>query len=164
MTVFACRMVRVSTSPRWQPRLRELVENLLHRIGPQCNGDYAHMKDWDHSDRYDYVSETKWGNGKVTHYRHQGTHPYLCDEVKRYIWEQQDYGRLSEHSVLATKMQCCVRAGADVAVAPSAGVLGWTAGDLSAMWAPRPLPQWVRNYFTDDFDITTAPAKEPIWL
>lgn len=41
---------------------------------------------------------------------------------------------------------CCVRAGLDVAVSPSGGVLGFTAGDIREMY-PEGVPQWVKEFF-----------------
>lgn len=42
--------------------------------------------------------------------------------------------------------KCCVRAGLDMAVAPSAGVAGFTAGDIRTMY-PDGLPQWLDETF-----------------
>lgn len=39
-------------------------------------------------------------------------------------------------------VHCCVRAGLDFAAAPSAGVLGFTAGDVRRMY-PEGVPDWV---------------------
>ena len=171
MTVFALRMVRVSTTKRWQPQLRELVADFLDRIGPNCNGDFAHMIDWDHSEAYDYIDTHTWACGTTTSNRHKGTHPYLCDEVTRFIWDMEDEGRLprrsgyddpKKDSALAINLQCCIRAAADVAVAPSAGVLGWNVGQLRAMWNNRPLPKWVTGFW--ETDISTASDETPVWL
>ena len=39
-------------------------------------------------------------------------------------------------------VHCCIRAGLDFASAPSAGVIGFTAGDLRRMY-PEGVPDWV---------------------
>lgn len=44
-------------------------------------------------------------------------------------------------------ISACVRAGLDVAVAPSAGVAGLTAGDVRRMW-PEGVPSWVKDFFS----------------
>lgn len=167
MTVFSMRMVRVATSPRWQPKLRELVLNFLDRI--DGNADWQHMKDWDHSESYDYVDTHKWACGTVTSHRRQGTHHSLCDEVARFIWDMEDEGilpRLPEgsdrESGMAVKLNCCIRSGCDVAVSPSAGVVGWTVGDIKAMWRKRPVPKWVKAFFTED--ISALKDEVPVWL
>jgi hypothetical protein len=41
-------------------------------------------------------------------------------------------------------VRCCLRAGLDCASAPSAGVMGFTAGDLRRMY-PRGVPKWVKG-------------------
>lgn len=39
---------------------------------------------------------------------------------------------------------CCIRAGLDCACSPSAGVMGFTAGDLRRMY-PEGVPDWVKG-------------------
>lgn len=41
-------------------------------------------------------------------------------------------------------VSCCVRAGLDLAVKPSAGVAGFTAGDIRKMY-PEGVPDWVKE-------------------
>ena len=53
---------------------------------------------------------------------------YLCHEQ----WQDQWGG----------PVRCCVRAGLDTASAPSAGVLGFTAGDIRRMY-PEGVPEWI---------------------
>jgi len=159
MKVFALRMVRVATTPRWQPQLRQLVSDALNRF--DSNGSFPEFINWDNSiDRY--------APGR---YNNRESCEPLCDEVTRFIWDMEDEGRLPRRSnwgdpkgesMMAVKLQCCIRAAADVAAAPSAGVLGWNVGQLKAMWHNRPLPKWVTNFF--DGDITTASDDTPIWL
>lgn len=58
-----------------------------------------------------------------------------CDDIEsmaREQWADQWGG----------PVRCCIRAGLDMAVAPSAGVVGFTAGDLRRMY-PRGVPKWV---------------------
>lgn len=66
-----------------------------------------------------------------------------CDEVSALAseqWDQQWGG----------PVHCCIRAGLDCASAPSAGVLGFTAGDLRRMY-PEGVPDWIsqpgQNWF-----------------
>jgi len=58
-----------------------------------------------------------------------------CDEIRDHHYEQWDdqYGG---------PIQCCVRAGLDFAASPSAGVLGFTAGDVRRMY-PEGVPTWL---------------------
>lgn len=72
----------------------------------------------------------RWG-----YRRHEGWFHCTCDE-DRYAWEEawldQWFGPVS----------CCLRAGIDFASEPSAGVLGFTAGDIRRMY-PEGVPDWV---------------------
>jgi len=58
--------------------------------------------------------------------------------------------------------RCCIRAGFDVAVSQSAGVLGFTAGDLRRMY------NGVVQDWTTSLDLDTPfeqiPDDEHIWL
>ena len=58
-----------------------------------------------------------------------------CDEIEYlYVeqWKEQWGG----------PVHCCIRAGLDMAVAPSGGVIGFTAGDVRRMY-PDGVPSWV---------------------
>lgn len=59
----------------------------------------------------------------------------ICDNIEHAIYEQWD-------EQWGGPVRCCIRAGLDFASAPSAGVLGFTAGDLRRMY-PRGVPKWV---------------------
>lgn len=80
-----------------------------------------------------------------------------CDslEQEELAWEQFD-------NQWSGPIHCCVRAGLDMAVAPSAGVLGFTAGDLRNMY-PEGVPDWVtlpgenwRYWLSDEENCTFA--------
>ena len=58
-----------------------------------------------------------------------------CDEVKILFWEQWD-------EQFGGPIRCCIRAGLDCASAPSAGVVGFNAGDIRAMY-PEGVPEWL---------------------
>jgi hypothetical protein len=90
---------------------------------------------------------------------------YVCDYVDE---------RLSEHyhtkyttdkekgNRFLAQVRACVRAGFDVAVEPSAGVIWFTVGDLRSIF-PNGLPEWVQTHFespiTDD-----VPDNIKAWL
>ena len=62
------------------------------------------------------------------------------------------------------QVQCCIRAGLDVASVPSAGVLGFTVGDLRRMY-PLGLPGWIAGFFTKPGPITAETADAVgVWL
>jgi len=58
-----------------------------------------------------------------------------CDELDSLFYEQwsEQWGG---------PVRCCIRAGLDMASAPSAGVIGFTAGDVRRMY-PEGVPDWV---------------------
>lgn len=169
MKVFALRMVRATTSPRWRGPLRKLVAGFLERLS--WNGDFPNIIDWDHSTDYDYVDSHTWADGKTSHWRRKGTHAYLCDEVTRYIWDMEDEGKLprrsgfddpDKESRMANHLQCCIRAACDVAASPSAGVCGYRMRHLREMWRGRKLPKWVVSYL--GCDVTQLDDETHVWL
>lgn len=62
----------------------------------------------------------------------------------------------------AVQLKCCIRAGFDVAVAPSAGVVGFDAGMLRRMWDGPP-PEWVCRWFEAPLAPDT-PDATPVWI
>lgn len=58
-----------------------------------------------------------------------------CDEVEDHFYDQWD-------EQWGGPVRCCIRAGLDCASAPSGGVVGFTAGDIRAMY-PDGVPAWV---------------------
>lgn len=60
----------------------------------------------------------------------------VCDDIEMAIYEQWD-------DQWGGPVRCCIRAGLDFASSPSAGVIGFTAGDLRAMWPAEGVPEWV---------------------
>jgi hypothetical protein len=65
-------------------------------------------------------------------------------------------------------VRCCLRAGLDLASAPSAGVGGFTAGDLFAMY-PEGLPDWLGSQeFGPEVgpprQLRDIPAEHGVWL
>ncbi len=58
-----------------------------------------------------------------------------CDEIEQLFSEQWD-------EQWGGPVRCCIRAGLDCASAPSAGVIGFNAGDVRRMY-PEGVPDWV---------------------
>lgn len=58
-----------------------------------------------------------------------------CDELETLLTEQWD-------QQWGGPVRCCIRAGLDCAAAPSAGVVGFSAGDVRRMY-PEGVPDWV---------------------
>lgn len=76
---------------------------------------------------------------------------------RNFQWEEKWWGRV----------QCCLRAGLDVAVRPSAGVLGFTVCDLRRMYRGN-IPAWVNNDWHDPegrpADLNQGECAVGIWL
>ena len=82
-----------------------------------------------------------------------------CDEIADRYYEQWD-------DQWGGPVCCCIRAGLDFASAPSAGVLGFTAGDLRRMY-PEGVPEWVfppderlRYFVSDELNGTFAELSD----
>lgn len=95
---------------------------------------------------------------------------YVGDEVSRLLYDaghnderQFKNGNVEqiEHRFI-NQVTCCIRAGLDVALTPSAGVLGWTVGDLRRMY-PLGLPAWVATFFVEPIT-SKASDEERVWL
>jgi hypothetical protein len=90
----------------------------------------------------------------------------VCDAVSNFVDERHYHVRTSTgepyENRFARQVNACVRAGFDLAVAPSAGVTGFTIGDLRTIFNRR-LPQWVKAFFTPPLSGRIA-DNEPVWL
>lgn len=137
-------------TPARREKLLAEVEDCIEYV--VCNGLDA-INDWDVADYrdgrlYEYsagtrVSDWMWDN--------------------RYEREVEDRKGNVEVACgrFGTMIICCVRAGFDVAVSPSGGVLGYTIGDVRNIFDGG-LPDWVKEFFTDSLD--SASDNESVWL
>lgn len=94
---------------------------------------------------------------------------YVCDAVQTAL-SRHDHSRYNDRTGVERdcgnkfyeQVSCCIRAGLDVASAPSAGVIGFTVGDLRRMY-PDGLPDWLTVGYeppiTDD-----TPDDAGVWL
>lgn len=124
--------------------------------------DFAETYDWDSGPTYvcDRMSEFVTDNG---FYHVEGAILRAAeargvelsdDRVNQLIdeWEDRWFG----------PVHCCVRAGLDVAAEPSAGVLGFSVGDLRRMY-PEGLPAWLTSLGWNA-PLATAPNAMGVWL
>ncbi len=95
-------------------------------ISPRCVGD---MLSEFLAEQNGYAPRCK----PCSSWRHDGE--CRCDEIHGKFYEQWD-------EQWGGPVHCCIRAGLDMASAPSAGVLGFTAGDVRRMY-PEGVPAWV---------------------
>lgn len=94
---------------------------------------------------------------------------YICDQVENHLNRYRHYrynertGEETEHrNRFANQVSCCIRAGLDLASSPSAGVLGFTVGDLRRMY-PEGVPDWVVNGYEPPITPQT-PDNAAVWL
>lgn len=109
-----------------------------------CNG-IEDIEDWDGS------------KGKV----------YVCDRMSDWLYDNghSHYHRVTDEekgNKFANQVSCCVRAGFDLAVAPSAGVVGFDVGDLRRACGGR-IPKWISRFFDPPLP-TNAPDGDALWL
>lgn len=92
---------------------------------------------------------------------------YVCDRMNTWLYDNGHlHYRCSDDAErrnrFADHVSCCVRAGFDIAVAPSAGVIAFNVGDLERACRGR-IPKWVREWFDPPLPLD-APKHEGVWL
>lgn len=87
---------------------------------------------------------------------------YVCDEMSDFLWENR-YEFNRGKGRFGTMLSACVRAGFDMAVCPSAGVTGFTVGDLRSVFDGR-IPEWVADRFDDKEALMKANDNEGVWI
>ncbi len=137
-------------TPARKAKLLAAVEDCIDWV--MCNG-LDTVEDWDRS---------IYKDGRLAH-ECAGT------RVDQYLWDNRyEFERERKGSVecvcgrFGDMLSACVRAGFDLAVAPSGGVLGFTVGDLRIAVGPD-LPDWVVNWFSPPLPADVADAEE-LWL
>lgn len=104
-------------------------------------------------------------------YRRRAAYP--CDSFDGYVWDRgyiRETKDGEERGEFGSAIMCCIRAGFDVAVHPSAGVLGFTVGTLRTMF-PEGLPPYLAAYWAemrDDkgnpIDFAACSDSDGVWL
>lgn len=167
---FALRMARTCWKGRRNPGRKWIEEAVLDVFDSIDAQDLPLIRDWDNSDNY--PEGHPWC--RVDRYGHSAHPPYMCDLLTEWRW---DYARANAQmpAKLADRIErakdrdeydladdlerewvdhwggpvsSCVRAGLDVAVSMSAGVLGFTAGDVRHMY-PEGVPDWISRQWDD---------------
>lgn len=157
---FARRMVNVAVSSRKRsPSRADVLGNIDFffecRMDP--NEEWSRVRDWDHTEK---KADARDRSGPMC----PGDH--ISDLTEHFIpnyWSLSDsesqYEKAYERFV--SPVACCVRAGLDVACAPSAGVIGFTVGDIRSMY-PEGVPAWIAAFFEGNF--ADFKDKEPVCL
>lgn len=163
---FATRMAR--TYPQRNAAMREAFESCVVNF-IECHTsdgkDIAGVSGWDEGKNgsgyaCDHFSEWWWSTMRVWY-----DAPRDYYEDRRRGGTPKAFERWEERWV--TPVSCCIRAGLDMASAPSAGVVGFTVGDLKRMY-PEGIPAWVSEGMMDDegkpVDLNAEPASQGVWL
>lgn len=153
---FAMRMARTCFRNHRRPNSVWIIEQVDSWFyWRDYQGDWVEYTSWDQDDYplCDHVNEfyeSEYPNVRCKACQHEDCrkrYPYYenecrfcdtecrCDDVKYLAGEQFADQWLGP-------VRCCLRAGIDFACEPSAGVLGFTAGDVRRMF-PEGVPEWV---------------------
>lgn len=140
-------------TPARKVKLLSEVEECIDWV--VCNG-LETVEDWDSSVRY--------GNSRHEYYESAST------RVDQYLWDNRyEFERENKHGVEVVRgrfgdmLSACVRAGFDMAVAPSGGVVGFTVGDLRDIFDGT-IPDWIAEHFENPAELMNAGRNEGVWL
>jgi len=166
---FAERMAKTCFKMRRNPMWRDILANVEFFFDCLDEEDIQCIENWDHSNPYPigskYYSRTYktscWhcnGNkkpdckyncedGRIYDYAKPMCVGDMCSEHSEswnpYYWSGLSDDQHEKHQEqFCGPVTCCIRAGLDMAVAPSGGVLGFTAGDIRRMY-PEGVPDWI---------------------
>lgn len=161
---FALRMAKATISLRRRaPSRATVIENIKDffecRMEPD---DWQWVQNWDHNhDNPADPDGRRYGMSVSSHIREMAE-----DWIPNYHGLSARAFERAE-SRWAGPAQCCIRAGLDVAVAPSAGVAGFTVADIRRMY-PEGVPDWVKTFFEptqeDKRTFDQLQDKEYVWL
>lgn len=106
-----------------------------------------------------------WGDAPPEYSEFTSWDENIIDHVESYFsqYYHEDFNGRERGNKYLNQLQCCLRAGVDVAVSPSGGVVGFTLGDVKNIFH-RHLPLWVRAFWEHDPRIDTLPDDTPVWL
>ena len=140
---FAMRMAKHCYPKATKARKAKIIEEVKdYFYWRRLQKDWSEITDWD-------------GNGD---------NYCLCDQVREFFEKYLHYSRREDDYTgrFHEQIVCCIRAGFDVAVEPSGGVIGFTVGDVKRMWNGAIVPDWVKEGWDSPFD--TMLDSDAIWL
>lgn len=168
---FAIRMARTCYADHKRPGGQEILDWVMEFL-ERWSEDYVHVKNWDQSDDWDYVCDDfhSWEDDYCPNFWWR-IHDELVDESLD--WEARE-ATASERAEKAQEqwteqfmgpVRCCIRSALDMATEIGGGVVGFTLGDVRAMY-PEGIPPFVRRHYEDDRQIflDDLQDQEPIWL
>lgn len=95
----------------------------------------------------------------------------VSTRVDEYLWDNRyEFERENKHGFelvcgrFGNMLSSCVRAGFDMAVSPSGGVIGFTIGDVRDIFDGT-IPDWIADQFAEDKPALLAAGRdEGVWL
>lgn len=144
---FAIRMAKTCFG-RKRKQVLERTEQFFEWMESGCHaGDFADylpaIEDWDSCG--EWPAGSRWAQ----YGRPQPVCDFVSDMAEYWVpgyWgkiDRSDWERIEK--AWCGGPSACIRAGLDVAVSPSAGVAGFTAGDIRRMY-PDGVPVWVKAF------------------
>ena len=142
---FALRMARTCYPATMRAPSRKWIVDRVEEFIDQMEDDRERITDWDSS----------WPEPPGSTYR---SFECVSDRMSEFEWDNLPWRvQKLEHDEKFEEFEeaidrwfgpvkCCVRAGLDLASAPSAGVVGFTIGDLRRMY-PEGIPDWIASGF-----------------
>ena len=111
----------------------------------------------------DFLTSMKQFQDEVSDWDGEGSGLCVGDELESFLEERGLFHEdPDKYHRFANQVSCCVRAGFDVAISPSAGVVGFDVNMLKRMWADS-IPDWVCHWFEPPLNGTEA-GSNAIWL
>ena len=142
---FATRMAYHGWPDATDERKRKIVSDVRSFIDGM-KSEQQNINDWD---------GRRWPGRKS-----------ICvgDRMEDFIDERGYYhpSNVDREHRFAIQLRCCIRAGFDVAILPSAGVIGFDVDMIRRMWDGDP-PHWVREWFRTPLTDKT-PGTNKAWL
>lgn len=146
---FALRMARTCFPQRQNPDTTWIVMEVEGLFESTFLKKDAHLiKSWDDAPIYPCDRISDWED-----FLWIEAYQYATPKQQKLYDELDERGREEELDSLKEKIverwsnpvHCCIRAGLDLAFEPSAGVLGFTVGDLCKMY-PERIPNWLSEW------------------
>ncbi len=136
---FAVRMARTCYAASWRPSGEWILDRVDGFLSCVDDEERAAIVSWDHSD-----GDAMCVTDHLSEYCDDDYYHINVDsqaETRNGVWRQGLAVEQFREQWLGP-VHCCLRAGLDLAAEPSAGVVGFTAGELRNMY-PEGVPDWI---------------------
>lgn len=144
---FSTRMVNIVKSAKAKkPSRKQVLENVNFFFDERMEPD----EEWKNVTSWDYTKSK--GSSPSDHMIE------LAEDFVPNYWSCGDDKYEAEQKKFCGPVHCCVRAGLDLACNPSAGVAGFTAGNIREMY-PDGVPEWVKDALGPGNVVDLAPTN-----